>query len=375
MTPIRVGIIGLSPKAGAAWASRAHLPYLLSPAGRAKFQIIALCNSSVEAAKRAIEHFELPAETRAYGNPDDMAADPAVELVVNTTRVDKHYDTILPSVKAGKDVFVEWPLAHTAAKAEDLTALAKEKGSRTVVGLQGWFAPPVRKAKEIIESGRIGNVLSSEVKAAGGTPDRMTFPEVLKIFAEKQVGANVVTVTYGHMSDFVQFVLGDIQDPKLHVQIQRPEVNIVEVPSMRVKEVKKTDIPDLLFVTGSLPASSHVAPNATLHIRFRRGQAFKGEPAMVWTINGEKGEIRITASGPSGPAVQTGLSEVMIEIHDFEKDEVEKIDWDWGTWADLPATARNIGALYEAYAAGDESKYATFEHALRRQRTIDEILR
>ena len=107
MAPIRVGLIGLSASATTSWASRAHLPYLLSPRGQEKYLIVALCNSSVEAASKAIAAFGLPSETRAYGNPDDLAGDEDVDLVVCNTRVDRHYETILPSLAAGKSVFCE----------------------------------------------------------------------------------------------------------------------------------------------------------------------------------------------------------------------------------------------------------------------------
>lgn len=63
---IRVGVIGLSARAKTSWASSAHLPYLQASGG--KYVIIALCNSSVSAAESAIEAYNLPASTKAYGS-------------------------------------------------------------------------------------------------------------------------------------------------------------------------------------------------------------------------------------------------------------------------------------------------------------------
>lgn len=136
MSPIRVAIIGLSANAITDWASRAHLPYLLSSTGKSKFQIVALCNTSVAAADRSIKTFRLPAATKAYGSPEDLAADPDVDLVICATRVDKHYETSLPSVRAGKDVFIEWPVAENGEKASELARVAKEAGGRGICGLQ-----------------------------------------------------------------------------------------------------------------------------------------------------------------------------------------------------------------------------------------------
>lgn len=198
MSPIRTAIIGLSGSSPSNWAGHAHLPYLLSPEGKAKFQIIALCNSSVDAARRAIESFQLPPETRAYGDPQTLAADPDVQLVVCATRVDKHYETILPSVRQGKSAYVEWPLAQNAALAGELAALAREKGGRTMVGLQGWYAPAVMTVRDLVRSGRIGKVLSSEVRGAGGTNDRTIMPIPLKYFTDRKVGGNTFTIGFGH---------------------------------------------------------------------------------------------------------------------------------------------------------------------------------
>lgn len=61
MAPIRVAIIGLSASAATSWAAEGHLPYLLLlPRARAHYEIVALLNSSVQAAEAARAHFRLP---------------------------------------------------------------------------------------------------------------------------------------------------------------------------------------------------------------------------------------------------------------------------------------------------------------------------
>jgi hypothetical protein len=60
--PIRIGFIGLSSRG---WAKIAHLPYLQDTT---KFKIVAVCNTSVESAQRAIEAFKFDAKTKAYGD-------------------------------------------------------------------------------------------------------------------------------------------------------------------------------------------------------------------------------------------------------------------------------------------------------------------
>ncbi|KAK6085911.1 oxidoreductase family protein [Seiridium cupressi] len=372
MAPIRTAVIGLSSNAVTNWANRAHLPYLLSPKGRSKFEIIALCNSSVDAAKKAVRAFDLAPETRAYGSPEDLAADPDVQLVVVSTRVDKHYETALPSLKTGKNVYVEWPLAENLARAEELAQLAKEKGVKTVVGLQGRFTPPLIKLRELIASGRIGKVLSSKVSAFGGAMHRENLTNGLRYFTDRKVGGNFLTIGFGHISDNIQYVLGDIQNIQSKLQIQRPDAKLIDRASGEVTEVVKSDVPDLVFINGTLPESDITVEGASISIDARRGQPFKGEPAFIWTINGGKGEILLTSY--NGPSIGVNSADVVIKIHDHETDEVQKVDWEASPSELLPPAGRSIAALYEAYAAGDASKYADFEHALKRHKQLDSIL-
>jgi len=61
MSPIRIGFIGLSTNSkGTSWASKAHLPYLQSEQGKKHYEIIALCNSSVDSAKKSIKSSIFP---------------------------------------------------------------------------------------------------------------------------------------------------------------------------------------------------------------------------------------------------------------------------------------------------------------------------
>jgi predicted dehydrogenase len=200
--PVRTAIIGLSSSAVTSWAAAAHLPVLVSDRHRGLFHITALCNSSVDAAKSAIQQYQLDASTvKAYGSPADLAADPDVELVLCNTRVDKHYETILPSIQAGKSVYIEWPIASNLANIEELVAAHRanpNKSQVAAVGLQGRFAPPVVKINEILQSGRLGKLLSTDVRIFGATKDRQNLTSGLKYFTQRGIGGNAITIGFGH---------------------------------------------------------------------------------------------------------------------------------------------------------------------------------
>lgn len=92
-------------------------------------------------------------------------------------------------------MFCEWPLAKDKEQAAEMLALAREKGVRTVVGLQAGVSPALLKVKRIIEEERIGKVVSSMFH---GTPKFFgeSAWEGQAYQQERSVGGNLVTI-YG----------------------------------------------------------------------------------------------------------------------------------------------------------------------------------
>jgi predicted dehydrogenase len=90
---------------------------------------------------------------------DDVLADDAVEAVVIATPVPTHYELARRSLDAGKHVFVEKPPAMRGAELEELCDLAEDRGLVLMPGHLLLYHPGVRKLKEIVDSGELGDVL------------------------------------------------------------------------------------------------------------------------------------------------------------------------------------------------------------------------
>ena len=144
MSPINVGIIGLSAEKGA-WAINAHVSPLTSAPLSEKYSLKAVGTSRPETAKAAATAYGIP-EDKAYSTPEDMANDPDVDMVVVAVKTPLHKELAIPALKAKKQVFVEWPLGNGLEEAKELASLAKEQGVKTVVGLQARRIPVISKA-------------------------------------------------------------------------------------------------------------------------------------------------------------------------------------------------------------------------------------
>src|SRR5918999_2819827 len=82
-----------------------------------------------------------------------------VEAVVVATPVPTHYELARRALEAGKHVFVEKPAAMRGAEMEELAELAEERGRVLMPGHLLLYHPAVRKLKEIVDSGELGDVL------------------------------------------------------------------------------------------------------------------------------------------------------------------------------------------------------------------------
>jgi predicted dehydrogenase len=90
---------------------------------------------------------------------DELIADPALDAVVIATDVPTHYPLSKRALQAGKHVLVEKPPAMRAHEMEELCALAEERDLVLMPGHLLLYHPGVRKLKEIVDSGELGEVL------------------------------------------------------------------------------------------------------------------------------------------------------------------------------------------------------------------------
>ena len=95
---------------------------------------------------------------RTTTSVDDVLRDPEVDAVLIATPIATHYQLGKAALLAGKHAFVEKPLTSSTAQCADLTALAAQQNLTLMVGHTFIYSPPVRKVKELIDSGELGEV-------------------------------------------------------------------------------------------------------------------------------------------------------------------------------------------------------------------------
>jgi UDP-2-acetamido-3-amino-2,3-dideoxy-glucuronate N-acetyltransferase len=87
-----------------------------------------------------------------------LLARPDINAVVIATPAAQHYAMVKAALLAGKDVFVEKPLALQLSEGEDLVDIARKKDRVLMVGHLLYYHPAIRELKELIRKGTLGRV-------------------------------------------------------------------------------------------------------------------------------------------------------------------------------------------------------------------------
>ena len=93
---------------------------------------------------------------KTYIDYKELLADPAVNAVVISTPEHLHFPMAMAALKAGKNIYLEKPIAHTVEEGAQIVALAEKTGKVVQVGTQNRSNKLYQRAKEMVGEGMIG---------------------------------------------------------------------------------------------------------------------------------------------------------------------------------------------------------------------------
>ena len=107
---------------------------------------------------KAKEYSEMYGGSGYFGSYEEAIADPRVQAAYFFTPHNVHLENTLLAAKHSKHILMEKPIARTIAESTKMIKVAQDAGVKLMVGENYRFVPAVRRAKEIIDQGNIGEV-------------------------------------------------------------------------------------------------------------------------------------------------------------------------------------------------------------------------
>jgi UDP-N-acetylglucosamine 3-dehydrogenase len=198
MSKIKVAVVGCG-----SISKHRHIPeYGWNP----NVELVAFVDPIIERA----EHYAKIHGGKAYSSYAEMLKQEKVDAVSVCTPNYLHAEVSIAAANAGAHVLVEKPMASTAEEAEAMIAAAKKNGVFLMVGHNQRLMPPHVKAKEILDTGKLGKVLTFRTSFGHPGPEGWSIDGRESWFFRKEEAIMGAMGDLGvHKSDLIRWLLSD----------------------------------------------------------------------------------------------------------------------------------------------------------------------
>ena len=197
-SPLKIGVIG----AGAI-AQRRHLPEFHRNADAV---VVAVADPKADRVKEIAALYD----AKAFTDHKDMLKKADLDAVVVATPNALHAPQTIDAFEAGYHVLVEKPMATTREDAKKMIAAGEKAGKHLMIGLNQRLDAPHVKAKEILDSGRLGKVLTFRTAFQHPGPDGWSVDGAASWFFDPPMAVMGATGDLGvHKADLMRYLLGE----------------------------------------------------------------------------------------------------------------------------------------------------------------------
>jgi predicted dehydrogenase len=206
MAVIKVGIVG------AGWMGKAHAGAFENAARvfgpePAKLAIVAVADVDANVSREFATRFGISSWTDDWRK---LVADAEIDVIDITTPNDAHPAIALAAAAAGKHVYCEKPMANSAAEARAMRDAARGARVHTLVGFNYLCSPIQAYARQLIESGELGDVFHFR-----GTFDNdymldPHFPSTWRTAARTAGRAGALGDMASHVLSLAHYLVGDV---------------------------------------------------------------------------------------------------------------------------------------------------------------------
>ena len=141
---------------------------------------------------------------------DALALKPDAVIVANPTSL--HMDVAIPAAEAGCHILLEKPISDDLSRVDELRQAAEKSGARILVGFQFRYHPTLNKARELINEGALGQILSAHSHWGEYLPNWHPWEDYSQSYAARADLGGGVIGTLTHPLDYMRYILGEVAE-------------------------------------------------------------------------------------------------------------------------------------------------------------------
>jgi predicted dehydrogenase len=179
---VRVGVVGFSDR-----LRTALLPAFQAHARKLNFELTAVSNIWKQRREQGVAHLQrLTGKSKAAArNNEELYDRKDVDAVMIATADFQHAQHGVQAVTAGRDAYIEKPLADTMADARAIRDAVQKTGKIVQIGTQRRSARNYQRAYDFIRSGQFGDIVSVELTWNVNQPGRWRRPNLVAALREE----------------------------------------------------------------------------------------------------------------------------------------------------------------------------------------------
>jgi predicted dehydrogenase len=214
MKEIGVGLIGYGAMGKAHTYSYKTLPLYYSNLPF-KVKLVGVCCGHLENAQKAKEEMDYEFAT---DNIDDILSREDIQVVNICTPNNMHKDMIIKALKAGKHIYCDKPMVISSREADEVLQELKKTTAFNQVAFHNRFFPAIIRAKQIIEEGRLGKILTFRaVYLHSGSVDPN---KTMGWKHDKSIcGGGVLFDLGSHVLDLMYYLMGEYESIMAKTQV------------------------------------------------------------------------------------------------------------------------------------------------------------
>lgn len=147
---------------------------------------------------------------RAEADLSALLADPAITGLVISTLNDRHRELTVQAAAAGKNIFLEKPLAGTLADARAIRDAVQGNNVKFYM-TDPFVNASTTYLRNFMKSGKLGRILSVRVRFSNNVPLLQALPESAVLQKARRMGGGVMSDTGGHPLHILNYLMGNPQ--------------------------------------------------------------------------------------------------------------------------------------------------------------------
>jgi D-apiose dehydrogenase len=316
-------------------------------------ELVAVYNRTLSKAQKIADYFKVP---HVYTDPEELFSNERLDFVDIITDVDTHALFVEMAVKHGiRHIICQKPMAPDFETARRMVQICGDAGAKLYIHENYRWQAPIRRFKQIVDSGVIGKPFKARVSFLSGFPVFENQPFLMEL------DHFILTDMGSHVLDVVRFLFGECDELWCQTKAVNPKIKGEDLAVILMN--MKNGMPVYTEMSYASIIEHDTFSTLNILVEGEKGSVYLGPKFEIRTTT-RQGTRSETVKFPSYPWADPDYivnHESGIHVNRNILEDIQGKTTAENSGTDNLETVRLIWASYESAASGKKIKIESFK--------------